>query len=375
MRLPPRRHRRSLPLLLLVCLSLAWPGYARGQPAAPAPVHQTADLRSSAVAATPASGQHPQRSPLAQTPPAPAFPQTPPAVSYRSIEGDDLTLYAYVGTHVALLAPSPDLDQDVAASIVATLDGVYTYYAQATGRTPYLYLNYAGRTTVAVVPSTCGYGCAYLGATGIELLTPAFDILYTGVRDRNEYDQVVFYEFGRNFWFYGDQVEYRGADDTGAITTGYAVFMRFMAMQATGAAPGPFGQYDFAYFEDEVVGLLGRCLTDPACTWDNTLRAGVAPPNPIGLGATDLFASILFDLRTRYGADLINRIWREVERRPNAVATQDAVDNFILAACAATNQNLTDLFVDHYRWPMSPSARQEAHLRFGPKVFLPTIQR
>jgi endonuclease YncB( thermonuclease family) len=49
MRLPPKRHRRSLPLLLLVCLSLVWPGLARAQPAFPATatVLQTANLRSS----------------------------------------------------------------------------------------------------------------------------------------------------------------------------------------------------------------------------------------------------------------------------------------------------------------------------------------
>jgi len=37
----------------------------------------------------------------------------------------------------------------------------------------------------------------YLGYTGIELLDSTLDTLYDGVLDNGEYDQVVFYEFGR----------------------------------------------------------------------------------------------------------------------------------------------------------------------------------
>lgn len=40
---------------------------------------------------------------------------------------------------------------------------------------------------------------SYLGATGIQVLSPYWNLLYTGVAERNEYDQVLFYEFGRNF--------------------------------------------------------------------------------------------------------------------------------------------------------------------------------
>ena len=184
----------------------------------------------------------------------------PAAVNYTSFNGDRLTLYAYVGANVALLAPTPDLDRATVEAMVDTFDSIYTFYTQSTGRTPTLYAQYEGRGTVAVVPSTCGYGCGYLGFTGIELLNEAFDLLYTGVRDRNEYDQTIFYEFGRNFWFYGDQIEYHGADGTGAVTTGYAVFMRFMAIKATGVTPGPFNGHDFTDFEHEVIGLLDRYL-------------------------------------------------------------------------------------------------------------------
>ena len=34
--------------------------------------------------------------------------------------------------------------------------------------------------------------------------------------------------------------------------------------------------------------MLDRYLADPTLDWGNTLRAGAAPANPLGLGATDL---------------------------------------------------------------------------------------
>ena len=295
----------------------------------------------------------------------------PKPYQYRTFEDQSITLYPYTGQNIALLVPSPNLNEATLTQIVTVFDAAYDYYEQTTGREPALYFNYNGLGTIAVVPKTCGAGCGFLGATGIELVNPTFDVLYSGVRNNNEYDQVVFYEFGRNFWFYGDQVEYKGSDNTGSITTGYAVFMRFMALEATKVTPGPFNGTDFSVFQAEVEGLLDLYLADPSLNWNNTLRLGKAPSNSLNLGATDLFASFLFELRELYGDQFIQQIWKEVENRPNASTTQDAVDNFILAASAAADENLTSLFVDTWRWPISNSAKEEAANRFGSSKSVP----
>ena len=291
--------------------------------------------------------------PLIQAAQAQAAPEP---IDYESFDGLNLTLYPYQGEHVALLVPSPTLDASVLAQIAAAFDAAYGFYADATGQEPIPYRHLNGKTTIAVVPSTCGgmgAGCAYLGFTGIEITNSSFDILYTGVSERNEYDQVVFYELGRNFWFYGDALEDHGPDNSGAITTGYAVFMRFMAMDAAGVTPGPFNQWEFAYFRAEVEGLLDRYLADPSLNWNNTLRAGVAPSNPIGLGATDLFASFLFELRSRYGGSFVAALWHEAAGLSAAQTTQHAVDNFVATASAAAGEDLTALFRDEWRWPVS----------------------
>jgi hypothetical protein len=62
----PTLTQRTYTLLLWLCLSLALPGLARAQPAMPATVRQTADLRSSpsAVASIPITDQNEWRAPL-----------------------------------------------------------------------------------------------------------------------------------------------------------------------------------------------------------------------------------------------------------------------------------------------------------------------
>ncbi len=284
--------------------------------------------------------------------------QGPASVDYISFQGQRYTLYAYTGRSVALLAPRGDLDAATMTAIVAALDRAYDYYAQSTGRAPQPYRLYNGLLSIAVVAQTCGDGCGYLGATGIELTDSAFTRLFAGVRDRDEYDQALFYELGRNFWFYEQQIEYRGADATGTIATGYAVFMRFASMEAAGVTIGPFNRWTGAEFRAEVVAQFGRYTANPRVNWENTLRVGQPIPDSGGLGSTDLFASFIFELRGRYGNAFVGRLWTECGRRPTSATTQDAVDNFVIAASVAAGINLADTFAS-WHWPVSAAARVE----------------
>ena len=289
-----------------------------------------------------------------------------PVYVYNSFESDDLNMYVIEGQNVALLVPSLDYSLATLTNMVSVFDDVYDYYAGITGREPSPLYTYNGLATLAVVPSTCGAGCGYLGLTGIEFSEFHFnDVMYPGVFNNQEYDQAPFYEFGRNFWFYGDQIEYEGTDDTGSITTGFAVFMRFMAIDSVAVTPGPFNGNDFAVFRSEVEGLLQTYLADTTLNWDNTLRIGVAPANSLGLGSADLFASFMFELHNLYGDTFVETIWKEVDNRPIATSTQMAVDNFIIAASISAGENLQPLFVEQWRWPISTTAIQELNSLFG----------
>jgi len=285
---------------------------------------------------------------------------SPYPITYKAFDGTTYNLNAWEGRTVMLLMRKTGLDPTTMFKWAKIMDSAYGYYYQATGQFPIRYapLTYINdHVTIADVASTCGAGCGYLGFTGIEMLNSYTDRMYNYALT-NQYDQELFYECGRNFWFYGQQLAYLKNDP---VTTGYAIFMRFMAMDATGVSPAPFNNIPWTTFRSTLEGLADSYAGNTSYTWTNTLGAGAGISNALGLGAGDLFASFCIKLRNDYGGDaFVQNVWKQAGLRPTAVTTQDAVDNFILASCAAANKNLTTLFVTTWRWPMSDNAKAAA---------------
>lgn len=279
-------------------------------------------------------------------------------VPYTRFDGVVVQLVPYTGRNIALLIePDPNKDPVIVQQIVDVLDNVYDFYKRTTGRTPVLFRQYNGLGTIAEVSQTCGAGCGYLGFTGIELLNGAMNTLYNGWSQRNEFDQILFYEFGRNFWFYEDKIS-----PSGAVTTGYAVFMRVMGFEDTGVTMAPFymqGQpYNLQQFEQAMQHVFELYLQDPTLNWANTFQIDRAPTNPYGLGAADLFSGMMLDLRDLYGNQFVENIWKEVDKRPSVTTNEAKADNFVVAASIAAGQNLATLF-ESWKWPVSQAAKDE----------------
>ncbi|MBP6755088.1 MAG: T9SS type A sorting domain-containing protein [Bacteroidia bacterium] len=276
-------------------------------------------------------------------------------MTYKTFDGKTLSLFGWSGNKMMLLSNSNSLDKETMKKLVLTLDTAYNYYAKCTGREPMANTNtfINNLSTLAEVSNTCGAGCGYLGFTGIEMIDTYFQNMYNGVYKNNQFDQVPFYELGRNFWFYSPQLAYKENDP---IVTGYAVFMRFVAMEATKVNGGPFNNWTFDEFKSNVKDLLYQYQKDPNLTWENTLGKGKGL-TIYGLGATDLFASFCFYLKERFSNNnWVENVWKFAGKRPAANSTQDAVDNFVIASSQAANQNLVSLF-EEWRWPISTNAK------------------
>ncbi len=290
---------------------------------------------------------------------------SPTPVSYVSFDHSTLNLSAYPGRRVALLLPTDQTwNAAVVWAIVGRLDAAYDYYTSVTGHEPAGGSNYHGLDAIAVVPSTCGAGCGYLGAQGIELQSSYWQILYDGVAQHNQYDQPLFYELGRNFWFLESKLAYLSPDDGGTVTTGFAVLNRFTSMDAAGVTGGPFNGIAFATFRANVHALVDSYEADPSLTWSNTLKVGAGIPGSY-LGSTDLFASFVMRLADYFGPGIYTHIWTQAATLPDRTSTQGAVDNFVLAASAAAGHNLTTLFGTTWRFPVSAAAAQQARTRWG----------
>jgi hypothetical protein len=274
--------------------------------------------------------------------------------TYVTFQKDTLNLYKYEGTKTMILANTNNLDLNIMAKWTTAMDGTYDFYKFCTGRDPNFSTNITyinNRSTIARVESTCGAGCGYLGATGIEIANTYFDDFYKQLKNNNQYDQLPFYEFGRNFWFYGSKLAYK---DNDPVTTGYAVFMRFMAMDNLGIQGANFLSWTFPDFKNDVKKLRISYMADPNLNWGNTLGVYQGVPDS-SLMATDLFASFCWYLKDTYGDCWLQNVWKYSGLRPDSITTQDAVDNFIIASSLAAKTNLTSLF-QSWKWPISTDA-------------------
>lgn len=269
-------------------------------------------------------------------------------------------LYPYPGANIALLVDQADLNYAELNEMVNYIDAAYDFYARTTGRHPYPYAPtlYDGRLTVAVVDSTCGAGCGYLGSTGIEILDTYFYIMYES-EGADRYN-IPFYELGRNFWFYSGKIAYKANDP---VTTGFAVFMREMAEIETGVTTRWPNSYDE---------LLQAYLSDDAYDWYNTLGEGIAPPDPGNLGGSDLVTALLFDIINSFGSSFVETLWQEVDKRPDAQTTQDAVDNFAIALSISASYNLISKIEGEWKWPVSEAAKAEIRAYFDESTPTPT---
>jgi serralysin len=273
--------------------------------------------------------------------PSPAIPGPP--FDYRSFDMVTYKLTPWKGKHIALLTKSDTLDRIAMAEILSGLDAAYEYYSQLTARTPKPFHIYEGLSSIAQVPKTCGAGCGYLGATGIELLDATFETLYARVKSSGAFDQAVFYEFGRNFWFYGSQLE-----KVDPLVTGFAILNRFLSMDAALLKGAPFRPgMSYGDFERSIlIDLLGEYFADVKWTWRTTLGAGIAPPNPNNWGAADLAAAMMNVVQRDAGSMGMQRFWGSMRDLPVANTQIEAMTNFLKAAKIATGKDYRNLLRD-----------------------------
>lgn len=278
---------------------------------------------------------------------------TPTRVKYDSFELGKLDMYAWKGNKTVLLTQNANLEASVIKKLVNAMDATYEFYHMCTGYAPTIIpeKHIMGLATVAEVKSTCGgqgAGCGYIGATGIELQTKHFDYIYSQLKEKGQYDQALFYEYGRNFFYYMDQIAY---NSNNSIRTGYAVFMRFQTMEYNNLPGAPFnGNLEFSQFKQDVKDLINLYLKDKNLNWENTLGSDKGVPGH--MGGTDLFASFCFYLKEHYGNwEWVKNVWKYVGQMAKAENMQQAASNFIIASSLAGNTNLCDLFKS-WRWPV-----------------------
>jgi len=300
-------------------------------------------------------------------------------VPYETFNGARVKRVPHPGRRIALLADREDLDPGVVARILEALDRAAEFYASMTGREPKPNRLHEGRITVAEVEGIGGAAWAYLGETGIEIQPGFLDVMYRAVRDEGLFDQPLFYELGRNYWLYERTLDVH----PGSVATGYAVYMRFLAMDAAGVRGAPYYGWTFDEFRARVESLLDVLVARGGPDWTALLAQTPVAVHTfeergrtLPLSTADLIAALFAKLSAAHGridergiranrgesagrpkadqgrTDFFRRFLRAADSLPRLVSHVGIADNILRAASTAAGADLTDEF-RAWRWPIA----------------------
>ncbi len=274
-----------------------------------------------------------------------------------------MQLVPWRGSTVVLLTTRDDLDPQTMGRFLERLDAGWKTYTDLTGRSPRLFKQLDGKPTVVAVPSgglTCGIGCGYLGASGIEVAGFYRSDYPLVASRRNDFPHYYFYEMGRNYYTFGDRHS--------QFSCGFAVFMRYVCMDAV-VCTDPDRTTRKTIEKAEAL----YAESDMSFVRAFTLRGGLnekAPrlrrPDGSWIQPSDqpvLYASAMLKLRRDYGGDAwVKRFFRELAKCPPVRvkrlddALRQSLSWFVAASCAA-KRDLSPVFVDRWRLPLGAEAR------------------
>ncbi|MGI9239543.1 MAG: calcium-binding protein [Verrucomicrobiales bacterium] len=271
-------------------------------------------------------------------------------------EKKDLTapMTPWVGEEIVLVTPDDSPDRKVIGEFVGHLDRGWALYREIVGKSPKMHKAYAGKPTIAILPApglSCGYGCGYVGSTGIEMSD--FKNHYRAAEaDPLAVPHAYFYEIGRNFFVYRDRHS--------CFTTGFAVFMRYVCMDSLDLhdsdkrtrktiddAIGMFEKNDMSFLD-------AMTSFGPHGEKGNRLRdeegKEIVPSDQ-----NVLYASLMLQLSHEFGGnDFVSRFYQSLHEVPSIRPTDETTArkqclSWLVCASVAAKADLTERFTQDWK--------------------------
>jgi hypothetical protein len=304
---------------------------------------------------------------LAQAPPKPGKP-----VEYKGLAmfpdrwamaKTSTQLVPWQGKQVVFLTTNPDFDPKVMAIFLSRFDAGWKLYADLVGKAPNPFRAVNGKPTIAAVPDaalTCGMGCGYVGSTGIEVAgfyAGDYDVVK---KDAQAFPHYYFYEMGRNYFVFGDRHS--------LFTTGYAVFMRYVCMDALkcidpdAKTRKTIEECEERYAKSDVK-FLDAFTNLGAGEKGNRLKDAdgkevVPSDQPV------MYATAMLKLRKDNGGDAwVKRYCAALLKCPEVNATDIEARalrqamNWVVCASVAAKKDMTPVFADRWRMPLGPQTK------------------
>lgn len=278
-------------------------------------------------------------------------------------QGVDFDMTPWRGEKVVFLTKESGFDPGVMGGLLAKLDEGWDHYAALTGRSPAASRQVGGLPPIAAVPAarlTCGYGCGFVGATGIELSAFYSNDYKQIAADPNAIPDYYFYEMGRNYYTFGRKHS--------SFITGFAVFMRYVCLDKLGlksAQPlrSTIESAEAVYARSGLEFL--PTFTNHAGLREKVNRLKDADGRTIGPSDQPvMYASAMLRLRRDYGGDTwVARFFRQLATCPDVRVTDEATAlrqclNWLAAASCAAGEDLSPVFYEEWRMPLTTAQRR-----------------
>lgn len=302
---------------------------------------------------------------------APAFAEKPVEVDCSRLAfypkrwrqaGVSFNMLAWQGEHITLITKLGEYDEKKMAAFVRVLDQGWKTQHDLVGTSPRMFRQVNGKPTIVALPKTnlsCGYGCGYVGATGIEVAGfynkdwPQF------LAKPDAFAHYYFYEMGRNYFVFGDRHS--------LFTTGYAVFMRYVCMDRIGCKDGDAKTRNTIeaceqIYADSKIKFIDAFTNLSADEKGNRLRdkygRAISPSDqPV------MYATAMLKLRKDYGGDAWVKKFMHALRECKAYRATDArsaipqLFNWLVCASKAAGKDLSPVFADRWRMPLTEKQR------------------
>ncbi len=279
--------------------------------------------------------------------------------------GADARMEVWPGREVGFLVQPGSYDAERLALWVQRLDSGWALYRDLTGAQPKSFKVWQKLPVIAAVPGpsfTCGAGCGYIGSTGIELALFHSHDYPRLLAQPKAMPHYVFYEMGRNFYTFGERHS--------CFITGFAVFMRYVCMDALRCTDEDQEtrraiEHQETFFHGSGLSFL-ELFTNSAASGEKAHRIHDASGkliHPSDQPCT--YASAMLRLRRDCGGnDWVRRFFAALARSPEVPKTAEdgplrQCRQWFLAASIAAQRDLSPLFVDQWRLPMSDNTRKK----------------
>lgn len=273
-----------------------------------------------------------------------------------------LQLIPWTGTNVIFLTTDDKLDPVLMGIWVSRLDAGWKLYADLTERVPSPLRQFEGKVTIAAVPGydlTCGAGCGYVGATGIELAM-FYDNNYPELKTHpNAMPHYVFYEMGRNYYTFGDRHS--------CFITGFAVFMRYVCMDALKCEDTDAQTRKVIEGVEPRFSASGLSFLDLFTTiGEGEKESRIKDASGKVIEPSDqpvCYASAMLRLRRENGGDgWVKRFFHELAACPNSKPdTKTGALNqswyWLLCASVAAQKDLSPVFAGEWKLPIAEETR------------------